>query len=298
MTACAPPRLPDPVAPSPATGFASALATAFAVHDAGAVAALFAPGADLELVGDAGARHGRAAIEDTMREVFARYAGARLSTGRTWVGDSAAVVELVFDGVRDGHPVGVVGAAVIAFDSAGLARTARIYVDVPTLVGQVDRSRLPDGVAIRPPVAAPPGSGLAVSRHTTTEAANLAATERIWSRLDAHDAAGTLAPSSDGYVYDDFSGPAPLDKPATERMVSRFVALVPDFVIASKPTFFAAGDDVITDSVEHMTARGQAVVLHGLDVKRFENGRVTREWQYANGAEALARLLGVVVELP
>jgi hypothetical protein len=46
------------------------------------------------------------------------------------------------------------------------------------------------------------------------------------------------------------------------------MALVPDFAITSKPTYFAAGDDVIAESVEHMTARVHAVVLHGLDVKR------------------------------
>lgn len=296
--ACAHPCVPDQAGTSSAaTRFASSLAAAFAAHDATAVAALFAPGADLELVGGPRARHGRAGIEDAVCEALARYAHAHLSLGRIWAGDSAAVVELVFGGVRDEHSVGVVAAAVIAFDSAGLARAARIYLDVPTLVGQVDRSHLPDGVEIRAPVTAPPGTGVTVSHHTATEAANLAATDRIWGRLDAHDAAGTLAPSSDDYVYDDFSGPAPLDKPATQHMVAGFLTLVPDFVIASRPTYFAAGDDVITESVEHMTARGQAVVLHGLDVKRFAHGRVKHEWQYANGAEALTRLLGIAIEL-
>jgi len=293
--ACAPARLPNEAQPPTATRFASSLSAAFGAHEPGAVAALFAPDADLELVGDAHARHGRAAIEETVREIFARYADAHLSTGRIWVGDAASVVELVFLGTRDEHPIGVAGAAVIAFDSTGLVRTARVYIDVPTLIGQVERSRLPSGVEIRAPIAAPPDTRVTLARHTPTESANLAATDRIWARLDAHDAAGTLAPSSDDYVYDDLSGPAPLDKLATQRMVAGFLELVPDFLIADKPTYFAAGDDVITESVEHMTARGRPIVLHGLDVKRFANGRVTREWQYANGAEALSRLLGITL---
>jgi hypothetical protein len=288
---CAPAQLPV----GARSTFASSLAAAFDRHDAGAVAALFTPGAEVELVGDARPCHGRAAIESAFRDVFAFYAGAHLSLGRVWVGDSATVVELAFSGSRGGHDVGVVGAAVVALDSDGLARTSRIYLDVPTLVGQVDRSRLPDGASIRAAVAAPPGGGITVLHHTATETANLAAADRIWASLDAHDAAGTLAPSSDDYVYDDFSGPGSLDKPATERMVARFLGMVPDFVIVSRPTFFAAGDDVITESVEHMTARGRPIVLHGLDVKRFANGRVTREWQYANGAEALSRLLGITL---
>jgi hypothetical protein len=214
------------------------------------------------------------------------------------VSDEASVFELVFRGTRDGRAFGVVAAAVVTFDPRGRARSVRVYVDVPTLVGQIDPSRFPD-LHVRAPQDAPPaGAAVAVAAHTATEARNFAAAAAVWARLDAHDPAGVLAASADDYVYDDFSGPAPLDRPATERLVERFLAVVPDFAIAEKPTFFAAGDDVVTESIEHMTAGGHTVILHGLDVKRFANGQIVREWQYANGAEVQEELLGRKVGLP
>lgn len=99
-------------------------------------------------------------------------------------------------------------------------------------------------------------------------------------------------------LYDDFAGPAPLDLDGTHALLERWLGLVPDFTIAAKPTLFAAGNDVITESIEHMTFRGHAVTLHGLDVKHFERGRVTREWQYANGTESLGALFGITLEVP
>jgi hypothetical protein len=194
---------------------------------------------------------------------------ARVIVGRTWVGPRAQVIEFELDAIP--HPA--IGAAVIERDTGAV----RVYVDQPTLDGE-----------LRKPPTTPLDTTIAIARDTQVERANLATTARIWARLDAHDPDGVLAPSSPDYVYDDFSGPAPLDLRGTHDLLVRFLALVPDFVIAEKPTYFAAGDDVITESVEHMTFGGRAITLHGLDVKHFVNGHVVREWQYANGAEARA----------
>jgi hypothetical protein len=153
---------------------------------------------------------------------------------------------------------------------------------------------LPEGARTRAPTSElPAGTRVASTGDGADEAANLAATDASWARLVAHDPAGTLAAAADGYVYDDFSGPAPLDKAGTQALLENFLGLVPDFDITDMPVHFAAGDDVITESVEHMTYEGRDVVLHGLDVKHFESGHVTREWQYANGAEVLTALLGL-----
>lgn len=194
----------------------------------------------------------------------------RVTIGRTWIGPRASVIEFELDDIP--HPA--IGAAVIDLD----ARVGvRVYLDQPTLDGES-----------RAPPTAPLDTTIAVAHDTPVERADFAATDRIWSRLDAHDPDGVLAPCAPGYIYDDFAGPAPLDRAGTHDLLVRFLALVPDFAIASKPTYFAAGDDVITESVEHMTFRGRAITLHGLDVKHFVNGEVLREWQYANGAEAIA----------
>jgi hypothetical protein len=105
-----------------------------------------------------------------------------------------------------------------------------------------------------------------------------------------------MAASTTDYRYEDFSAPRALDRVETERLVANFVGAIPDFVIAEKPVQFAAGDDVVTEMVEHGTFRGRAITLHGLDVKRFRDGKVVKEWQYSNYAEVLEQLFGVVVE--
>jgi hypothetical protein len=209
----------------------------------------------------------------TPREALARALAphhARVMIGRTWIGPRGSVIEFELD--RIPHPA--IGAAVIERDGA-----VRVYLDEPTLHGE-----------LRGPPAAPLDQAIVTARDSAIERANLAVTDRIWERLDAHDPDGVLAACAPGYLYDDLSGPAPLDTHGTRDLLVRFLALVPDFAIAAKPTYFAAGDDVITESVEHMTLGGRAITLHGLDVKHFVDGRVAKEWQYANGAEIRAYL--------
>ncbi len=238
---------------------------------------------------------GRAAIDAWS----ARYPGLHLASGRRWIHGMTEVVELAITGTWSGHAVGVPAAAILTFDRAGLIATARVYLDVPTLVGQVSPERLPAGAKTRAPITGPlTGSATTTSTGSPSEAANLATTGAIWARLDAHDPAGVLASSAPGYIYDDYSGPAPLDLDGTHRLLDGFLGLVQDFTIVEKPTYFAAGAFVITESVEHMMFRGKQITLHGLDIKEFVDGRVAREWQYANGAEVLSALLGVTIDLP
>lgn len=111
--------------------------------------------------------------------------------------------------VTGSKPIGVRAAAVITFDRAGKVATARLDVDVPTIVGQVDPGRLPESARTRAPVTSPPaGAAVITAAGTATEAANLADDDASWARLDAHDPAGVLAATAPGYVYDDFAGPA------------------------------------------------------------------------------------------
>lgn len=282
----------------PGLPFTDAFAAAIAARDARAAAAWFATDAEVSVIAGP-ALHGRAAIARGFDALFARFAGARVTIGRQWISRDASVFEFVFTAARDGKPVGVVAAAVVLFDRAGAVVTARLYIDVPTIVGQIDPSRLPEGARPRAPVTSPPaGAAVNTAAGTPIEAANLAAADASWARLDAHDPAGVLAAAAPDYVYDDFAGPAPLDLAGTRTLLERWLGLVPDFTITAKPIHFAAGDDVITESIEHMTFRGRAVTLHGLDVKHFERGRIIREWQYANSAGSLGALFGITFEVP
>jgi hypothetical protein len=214
-------------------------------------------------------------------------ANGRVVEGRSWHGKGFSVAEFAFVGDR----FGVIGAAVVD------GRGRRIYLDRVTLRGQIDRSRIPKDLTVRAPVTAPiEGHERLVARGTLQEARNLEIANAVWAALDRHDAAAAMAPAADDYRYDDYSAPEALDRAGTQKLVADFVAAIPDFVIAEKPVQFAAGDDVITEMVEHGTFRGHAVVLHGLDVKRFRDGKIVKEWQYANYAEVLQQLFGVVVE--
>lgn len=295
LAACAyPAALPTPSAQP----FAEAFAKAIAARDADAAAARFGPLASVSLIAGP-TLHGRAEIARGFDALLTRYSDAHVLIGRQWTGRDAAVIELVLTAMRSGKPIGVVAGTVLTFDRAGLVATARVYLDVPTVIGQIDPSRLPEGARVRAPVTAPPaGTTSSAATGSAAEVANLATATASWARLEAHDPAGVLAAAALDYVYDDFAGPAPLDLAGTRALLARWLGMVPDFAIVARPAHFAAGHDVITESVERMTFRGRAITLHGLTVKHFENGRVRHEWQYANGAESLGALLGLTFEVP
>jgi len=288
---------PTPSRPRPAE-LAAEFAAAASAHDAHAAAALFAPDASVSLV-EGAELHGRVATEAALADLLARFSVARVAIGRQWLAGDALVIELVLTGMRANRPVGVAAAAVVALDRSGQIASVRLFVDIPTLVGQIDPARLPDGARTRAPLSGPPaGTAIATTTGSPTEAANLASANASWAGLDAHDPGKVLAAAAPDYIYDDFAGPAPLDQAGTRALLERWLGMVPDFRIAAEPTHFAAGDDVITESVEQMTFRGKAITLRGLDIKHFERGRVTREWQYANGAGSLAALLGIELVVP
>src|SRR4051794_38325514 len=150
---------PPSLAPSVrATAFARNLAEAFAARDPRAAGALFARDAVSTLVGAKADERGRVAIEQNFRATFARYRDVRLDIGRVWADGSASIVEFVFSGRRAGgelmgrkvgeRRVGLVGALVVIFDDEALVKTQRLYLDVPTIIGQVERRLLPASTVI------------------------------------------------------------------------------------------------------------------------------------------------------
>jgi len=281
-----------------APAFAAHLGEAFAARDPQRVAGLFSADATAALIGEPGEARGRPAIEAAAAAVLDRYGGVRIAIGRIWISRAASVIELVLGGHRGGRPVGVAAAVVVTLDEAGRVTALRAYVDAVTVLGQVDPARVPEGTELRPVATAPPaGAAVRASRGTADEAAHLAITNRIWAALDAHDPAAVMAPTADGYIYIDLAAPRPLDRAGTEQLVARFVTAVDDFRIADKPVQLAAGDDVVTEMVEHARFRGRPIVLHGLDIKRFASGRVVAEWQYSNTAELLRQAFGVELSL-
>ena len=231
---------------------------------------------------------------------------ARLQVGRIWVSGPNQVIEFALTGTRmpgliagvaaPPRTVGVVGAVVVRVDDRGRIAVARIYADSLTYLGQVLPTALPEGISVRPPAPLPEqGTGVREARGTDVEGKNLATTGASWRSLGAHRAAEVLAGASDHYVYEDFAAPKALDKTGTAEMVKNFLTLLPDFAIASTPTLFAAGDEVVTELDERATYQGKPVALHGLDIKRFRAGRIVHEWQYSDYAAVLRQLTDLAV---
>jgi uncharacterized protein (TIGR02246 family) len=290
--ACGEPARPS--APATTTDVARRLSAAYAAGDAPAAAALYAEDAVSVRIGGAASR-GRAAIESDLRRRFARHRQIRLAIGRIWIDPSASAIEVVFSGTADGggSPIGVVGAHVVHFDRRGLVRSERVYFDEVTEVGQRSATLLPAGMKVRPVITEPPaGTAVVSSTGSPEERRNLEVSDRIWAALDAHDPAAALAPMADDYRYEDFAAPGPLDRSGTREMVARFLEVVPDFRIAEKPVYFAAGREVVSEIVERATRNGSPITLHALDVRQFSGGRVVREWQYANHQEVRDQLAG------
>jgi hypothetical protein len=102
-----------------------------------------------------------------------------------------------------------------------------------------------------------------------------------------------MASAAPDYVYVDFAAPGQLGKAATETLITSFLGAVDEFKIVGMPVQIAAGDDVVTELLEHMTWKGKPVVLHAVDIKRFAGGQVVAEWQYSNYVEVLAQIFGV-----
>ncbi|HXI54676.1 MAG TPA: nuclear transport factor 2 family protein [Polyangia bacterium] len=298
----------SPTSPSAAATFAQRLAAAFAHRDPAAAGALFADDAVVTLVGERQEDRGRPQIVARIGARLTRYREPRLEVGRIWSGPDGdrgwSVVEFVFharcligpvmDQAVAEHPVGVTGALVVEFNDRGLVQTLRQYLDEVSIIGQIDRALVPEAASrvFRPIPAAPPAGGEEIrAADTSAEASHLRVASGIWTALNAHQVGRAMAPTASGYVYDDFAGPAALDRAATRKLVARFLKAVPDIRFTSVLRF-AAGDDVISENIEYATFNGKAVTLHALDVKRFRGTRVVREWQYANGAEVLGYLTG------
>lgn len=211
--------------------------------------------------------------------------------GRVWTSGSTSIIEVLFDKSAL-KTIGVLGAVVVEFDGDRVV-AQRLYVDRVSVLGQLDPSSIPNDLEIRVPFSIPPeGRGRVVSQGSAMEMRNLGVANAIWAALDRHQAAEAMADAAGDYRYEDYAAPKALDRAETQRMVAGFLQMIPDFSISAKPVQFAAGDDVITEMTEKGTFDGRAVTLHGLDIKRFRDGKVVKEWQYSDYAEVLEQLFG------
>jgi steroid delta-isomerase-like uncharacterized protein len=301
-----------------ATTFGKKLSEAFAAHDAAKAAALFSADAVTQLMGDSDVGHDRAAVQKDFADTFGRYKDATIRIGRIWTSKTASVVEFAFAGTRSAgemlgakvteKPVGLVGAMVLTFDDAGLAKTEHQYIDIATNVAQVDPKLLPEGVKVRPATQTlPAGSDVFESKGTPDEAKNVDVANKLFAALDTHKADDVVGPMTDDYVYEDFTRPGPMKKTETQQAAAAFFTALPDLKVTSKPVQFAAGSFVITEAVMDGTFKGamspfkptnKPVTAHVLDVVELKDGKVTREWSYANNAEFLTQIGAMKLHAP
>src|SRR6185436_3686684 len=163
----APKAEPAALAAPDAGELAGRIVAAFAARAPAAIVARFSEDASALLVGDR-ARRGRVELGRDAASIFAAYREPRLELGRIWSAPPVAVIEVVFRGRHGDREVGVAGAAIVRFDG-GLVRDLRVYLDVATLWGQIDPSRLPDGAEIRGIEPAPATGTFTASRSAVEE---------------------------------------------------------------------------------------------------------------------------------
>lgn len=287
------------------TRFALKAAAFLRARDLKAIGALYADDASFSLVGESHDSHGRDGVEKLLGELLEGNAHLSLSIGRIWVSKTASVIEFDFSGIRSAsdvagksvpeRPFGFVGACAVTFDAAGVVRSQRVYVDLATYLAQTDPERLLAGTKVRAVTTMSPApSKVLESKGTPTEARNLEVANHFWAALEAHSVENAMAPMAVDYVYDDYAGPAALSREGTTQLIGGFLAALGEFKIAAKPVNFAAGDDVITetDEIAIFSAKpsDKRVTLHGITVMHFEDGKIAKQWQYANSLELLTQL--------
>ena len=205
-------------------------------HDATKVAATYGPNGKLVIPGLPDFA-GTAAIAQEAKDTFAAYSDFKLAVTRAYVHGSTVALEWVITGTNDGpnmgqkasgRPMGVQGGSVVTFDDQGLIVEDHRYVDLPTIMSQLDPKA--KAGAFRPVVTLPAGAmETRESKGTPDEAKTLADGKAFYAALETKG--GDLSPFlTDDSTLDDMTSPAQLKGPkARAAYVAAAWKAVPDF---------------------------------------------------------------------
>jgi steroid delta-isomerase-like uncharacterized protein len=260
-------------------------------HDAAKVAASYEPTGKLVIPGmpDITGKDGLMAEE---KADFTAYSDFKVAVTRGFIKGNTAVFEWVITGKNDGpmmgkpasgRPMGVAGASVATFDDDGLIKEEHRYVDLLTIMNQLDAKA--KAGSFRAPMTLPTGSTeWHVAKGTADEAKTVDQGNAILKADASKDEKTFMATVTDDYVWDDFTNPAPLktaDLPAT---MARYAKSCPDYTLPTTMTLGVDGYFVAevaltgtqTGPMGTIKASNKAVRWRFLDIQLLKDGKASK----------------------
>ncbi len=196
-------------------------------------------------------------------------------------------------------PVGLLMAHTVTWDSTGtMAAHDAGYVDEGTIQSQLGLSSNPSR-PVEKATGAP--AMVVIAKGDDTEKQNLAAAQAVFDALNKHDLKGLEATMADSYKSITVAEPKDQDKKGALASTKDMFTAFPDVKI-TPVTSWAAGDYVVTAGTfdgtntgdmpaMKMKKTGNKVSAHFLEIFQFENGKVTNDWLFFNGAAFSAQLM-------
>jgi steroid delta-isomerase-like uncharacterized protein len=294
----APPPKP-PIADLEKAALASA-AVALNVHDATAVAGLYAEDAVIRVAGLSEV-WGRKAIEANMQEWFDTFSGVRIGFRRVWMLGDVVVAEWVLNGTYTGdffgqkganQPVGHVGLSILWFDSDGRVKEEHRYGDLGIVVQQVSGKGPPPPQPIlpaRPEIFAPASAD--------GSAKSLEVAKGVYAAIDAKSETDFLAKLTDDVTYEGHLGHV-TSKPEAKTFYEALVKAIPDAKF-NVQNAWASGDWVLVEYTLTGTHKGailgmpptlKPIEIHAVDLIKISSDHLAKASTYSNGLELMTQL--------
>ena len=257
---------------------------------------------------------GRTAIVDAAKQAATAFPDRRGEVRLLLINGSHGASIALYTGTNtgamppgpDGKPgpatnkaIGLLMAHTIELDSTGSAAMSDAgYVDEATLTSQLGLNPAPAR-----PVAKPTGAAtvVAIAKNDDTERANLATTQAIFEAVNKHDLKGIESHMADTYKSIEVARPADLGKKESLASTKEMFGSFPDVKITPTTTW-AAGDYVViygtfdgtnTGDIpsQKMKATGKHLNGRFCEIMKLENGKVTDDYLFYNGAAFQAQLM-------
>ncbi len=279
---------------------------AWNAHDAAKVAANSEPTGKLVIPGMPDAT-GKDALMAEARMDFTAYSDFKVAVTRGFIKGNTAVFEWVITGKNDGpmmgkpasgRSMGVPGVSVATFDDDGLMKEEHRYVDLPTILSQLDPKA--KAGTFRAPMTLPTAATeWHTAKGTPDDAKALDTGKAIYAAFEKKGGLDSMAFVTDDSVFDDYTTPATMKGPKPIKdWVSMFWTAVPDLAIA-KPVQFATDGFVVSEVTLTGTHKGplgpikatnKPVSYRNVDVFQVKDGKAAHLDTYGNSAELLVEI--------
>jgi uncharacterized protein (TIGR02246 family) len=300
---------PPPPKPAPAEAIAKTMksvADAWNKHDAAAIAATYEPTGKLVIPGEP-VWSGKDGVTAEAKQTFTTYPDFKLAITRSFTKGNTVALEWVITGKNDGplmgqkatgRQMGVNGASVLTFDDDGLIKEDHRYVDIPTIMSQLDPKA--KAGSFRPVATLPAGATEEkVSKGTPDEAKVMDGAKPFYAAFEGNKPNDLGAILTDDTPLDDYTMPATIKgAKAGGAMIASYWKTIPD-IAQTKPVQFVAGDTFVVEGTMTGTQKGalgpikasnKPVSLRFVDFSQWKDGKVARFATYADSAEMLVEI--------